>query len=241
MLKIAILGILFFFNAHLYALDSTDSTNLLRDFEQEYSIQEPNDPLYDYNHFMHTLNWGFYDYALNPLLNTYNKAIPLGYRLGIYNFFDNLTSPLRFLAHLFAFEPKRAIDELGRFMLNSSVGILGLFDVASQNQLYTYKIDFGITFGKWGIGSGAYLALPILGPSSVRDTIALPLNALANPTTYLNPTSLSLASSALKEFNYIAYNKDTIDTLRKDALGDDYILLRNAYLQHRDELIKGNL
>lgn len=238
MFKKLTLGILLTFNISVYAQDSTD---FLQDFEQEYSIEKSNDPLYDYNHFVHKANWGFYDYALNPLLNTYNKAVPLGYRYGIYNFFENLTSPLRFLAHLLAFQPKEAMGELGRFALNSSAGILGLFDVASQNNLYSHKIDFGVTFGKWGIGSGAYLVLPFLGPSSIRDTIAMPLNALANPITYLNPTSLSVASSTFKEFNYIAYHKDTIDSLRQGAIGDDYILMRAAYFQRRNELIKGDL
>ncbi|MCI5968931.1 VacJ family lipoprotein [Helicobacter sp.] len=237
MFKRLILGILFAFNTALYALDSID---LLNSFEEEYSTKEPSDPLYGYNHFIYTLNWEVYDYALNPLLKAYNKMIPLGYRYGIYNFFDNLTSPLRFLAHLLAFEPKEAMDELGRFALNSSVGILGLFDVASQNGLYSHKTDFGIAFGKWGIESGAYLVLPLLGPSSVRDTLAMPLNALANPISYLNPTLLSITTSTLKEFSSVAYHKNTIDSLRQGAISDGYILMRDAYFQYRNELIKGD-
>ncbi|WP_299548506.1 VacJ family lipoprotein [uncultured Helicobacter sp.] len=237
MFKKLFLGFLLLFSTFLYAQDSMD---FLADFEQEYHTKEPSDPLYSYNHFMHKINFGVYDYALSPLLNTYNKAVPLGYRYGIYNFFNNLSSSVRFLAHLFAFEPKKAMDEFGRFALNSSAGLLGLFDVASANGLYSHKTDFGITFGKWGISSGAYLVLPFFGPSSVRDTIAMPLNALANPTTYLNPTSLSVTSSAFREFSYIAYNKDTIDSLRKGAIGDDYILMRDAYFQYRNELIKGD-
>lgn len=241
MFKKIILKALLIFGSSLYALGSMDSSDLFNEFEQEYNMQEPSDPLYSYNHFMHSLNWSIYDYALNPLLNTYNKAVPLGYRYGIYNFFNNLSSPLRFLAHLLAFQPKEAMDELGRFVLNSSVGILGIFDVASYNQFYAHRIDFGITFGKWGIESGAYLVLPLLGPSSIRDTVAMPLNALANPTTYLNPTSLSIASSAFEEFSYTARHKDAIDSLRQGAVGDDYILMRDTYFQYRDELIKGDL
>lgn len=238
MFKGLILVILLTFSISVYAQDSSD---FLQDFEKEYDIKEPSDPLYNYNHFMHKVNWDFYDYVLNPLLNTYNKAVPLGYRYGLYNFFENLTSPLRFSAHLLAFQPKEAMDELGRFALNSFAGILGFFDIASQNKLYSNEIDFGVTFGKWGIGSGAYLVLPFLGPNNIRDTIAMPLNALANPITYFNPTSFRIASTTLKEFNYVAYYQDTIDSLRQGVIGDDYILMRNAHFQHRNKLIKGNL
>lgn len=235
MLKI-ILGMLVFFHTIIHAQE-----DFLSSFEQEYSTQDISDPLYHYNHFMHAVNWNVYDYALSPLLETYNKSIPLGYRLGIYNFFDNLASPLRFIALLLAFEPKKAMDELGRFMLNSFGGILGIFDVASENQLYSHDIDFGITLGKWGIGSGAYVVLPILGPSNVRDTITMPLNMLLNPTSYLNPTSLSIGSNLLGKFSYTAQHKKVIDNLRKGAIGNDYILIRNSYMQHRLELIKGDL
>lgn len=82
-----ILGMLVFFHTIIHAQE-----DFLSSFEQEYSTQDISDPLYHYNHFMHAVNWNVYDYALSPLLETYNKSIPLGYRLGIYNFFDNLAS-----------------------------------------------------------------------------------------------------------------------------------------------------
>lgn len=221
------------------ALDAIDSPDLLNEFEQEYTA-EVLDPFYAYNHLMHTINWTFYDYVLNPMLKTYNTIMPVGYRYGIYNFFNNLASPLRFLAHFLSFHPKEGMDELGRFMLNSSVGMLGFFDVASQYGLYMHRIDFGIMLGKWGVSSGPYLVLPLLGPRNIRDAITIPLNALANPIAYINPTALSFATAGFREFNNIAYNKEGLQSLRKGALGDDYILIRDSYLQYRNILIKGD-
>ena len=217
--------------------DSSDSSEFLSEFESEYTAQV-SDPLESYNRFMHKINFGIYDYALSPMLDGYNTAVPLGYRLGITNFFDNLASPLRFVVNLLSFDFSGAMDELGRFALNSTAGLLGLFDVASANGLYTQNRDFGILFGKWGAGDGFYLVLPLLGPSNLRDTLGIPLNILANPGTYLDSTTASISLSVGSGFNKTAKEKDAIEALRKDAL-DDYILIRDSYIQHRNQLIKG--
>lgn len=234
--------ILLFFlccNFSLFALDISFSGNFTDEFDSEFTQTKVADPLENYNRFMHKVNWKIYDYTLSPALNTYNTAMPLGYRLGIENFFNNLASPLRFAVNLLSFEFKDAMDELGRFTLNSTAGILGIFDIASQNGLYTNKEDFGILFGKWGMGDGFYLVLPLLGPSTLRDTLGIPLNTLAYPTTYLDSDILAISSGTLRAFNSLAENKDALDAIRKDTL-DDYIFTRDAYLQHRLKLIKGN-
>ncbi|MDY5616774.1 MAG: MlaA family lipoprotein, partial [Helicobacter sp.] len=112
-----------------------------------------------------------------------------------------------------------------------------ILDIATPNGLYSKRSDFGITFGRWGLDGEFYFVLPLLGPSNFRDILAMPLNALAYPTTYIDSFWTSSTIYTLKEFNYTARHKDTIDTLRRDGL-DSYILMRNAYEQFRNELIK---
>lgn len=219
------------------SLQPTQKEEFFNDFESEYSQQTlVKDPLIRYNRLMHNVNWGIYYYVISPTLDAYNYAMPLGFRLGIYNFFDNLASPLRFLASLLAGEPKVAMDELGRFALNSTAGILGIFDVASQNGLYSHRNDFGITLGKWGMGSEFHLVLPLLGPSNLRDTLALPLNTLAYPTNYIQPSELAISAGVLEVANYTARHKATLDSLYQDSL-DSYLLFRDSYEQRRNELI----
>ncbi len=212
---------------------------LLNDFEDEYHISATHttkDPLIKYNRWMHKVNKGIYDYALSPTLDVYNNIMPLGFRMGIYNFFDNLASPLRFLAILLAGEPKNAMDELGRFAINSTAGILGIFDVASENNLYSHRNDFGITFGKWGISGGFHIVLPLFGPNNLRDTLAIPLNALAYPPNYFQPSEIAIGADVLEVANYMARHKATLDSLYQDSL-NSYLLFRDAYEQRRERLI----
>lgn len=236
--------VLFFSFISIYAQDSImlnptqtqSQEELLNDFEYEYTPNTTKDPLISYNRWMHNINSGIYHYMLSPALDAYNLVTPLGLRIGIYNFFDNLAAPLRFLAILLAGEPKNAMNELGRFALNSTAGILGIFDIASENGLYSYHNDFGITFGKWGIDGGFHLVLPLLGPRNLRDTIALPLNTLAYPTNYLKPSELAISINLLEIANYTARHKATLDSMYQDSL-DSYLLFRNTYEQRRAQLI----
>lgn len=211
--------------------------NFLNEFESEYTSTTIKDPFEKYNRFMTNVNWGIYDYIFSPALEGYNAITPLGLRIGIYNFFDNLASPLRFLSQLLTFHFKEAGNEFARFTLNSTFGFGGILDIATSNGLYSKRSDFGITFGRWGFDGEFYFVLPLLGPSNLRDILAMPLNAFAYPTTYINPFWASSVVYTFKEFNYTARHKDTIDTIRRDGL-DSYVLMRDTYEQFRDELIK---
>ncbi|MDA3966447.1 MlaA family lipoprotein [Helicobacter sp. WB40] len=208
----------------------------LEEFEEEY-IQAVNDPLENYNRFMSDVNWQLYDYVFSPMLDVYNTVVPLGFRMGVYNFFNNLFSPLNILTNLLSFRMEETYNEVGRFALNSTVGIFGVFDIATSNGLYANKSDFGVLFGRYGFGSGFYLVLPILGPSNLRDSIAMPLDSLIYPINYLDPFYLSVGVRALKEINYFVVNKPRFDEFRKDS-SDSYLLIRDSYEQYRDELIR---
>ena len=216
-----------------------DNEFSLEDFDKEYQEQNQqiNDPLESYNRFMHDVNWAIYDYFYSPVVDVYTTVTPKGARLGVYNFFDNLSSGLRFVANLLQFRPQAAADEFGRFVLNTVFGFGGVFDIATPNGLYAHEADFGTVLGTWGIEGGFHLVLPLLGPSNLRDALMTPLNVLAQPTTYLDSTSLAVGAYLLKNINYTARHKNTLDTFRNDSL-DSYILMRNAYEQNRESLIK---
>lgn len=224
------LFLILIFLCHCYAFD-------LESFEAEYQQQPINDPLETYNRFINIMNWKFYDYIFSPILKGYTCIIPLGFRIGIENFFENLNSPLRFLGHILVLKPQDAMNEFGRFSLNSTVGVLGIFDIASANKLYAKDTDFGIVFGKWGIKEGFPIILPLLGPSNLRDTISLPLNSLASPITYVKPTSYAMGIYGINNISDAAQRKDVLDSIRKDSL-DDYILMRQSYQSYRERLIK---
>ncbi|WP_104721514.1 MlaA family lipoprotein [Helicobacter mesocricetorum] len=224
------LFLILIFICNCYALD-------LESFEEEYQQQPINDPLEKYNRFINQMNWGFYDYIFSPILEGYNCIMPLGFRIGIENFFENLRSPLRFLGHILVLQTQDAVNEFGRFSLNSTMGILGIFDIASTNKLYSKDIDFGIVFGKWGMNEGFSLVLPLLGQSNLRDTLGLPLNSLISPTTYIDPSSYAVGVYIGQNISYAAKHKDALDSIRKDSL-DNYILMRQSYQAYRDKLIK---
>ena len=213
-----------------YALD-------LESFEEEYQQQPTKDPLETYNRFMNKVNWTFYDYIFAPVLKGYNYIVPLGFRMGIENFLENLNSPLRFLGHILVLQPQDALNELGRFSLNSTIGLFGFFDIASANKLYAKDMDFGVVFGKWGISQGFPLVLPVLGPSSLRDSVGLFTGSFAIPITYIRPVRYSIGLYVLDNISYFAQRKDILDSIRKDSL-DDYILMRQSYEAYREKLIK---
>ena len=235
-MKKTIFIFLVFFHS-LYGLDIQEDFFEELNTEYHQEAEKISDPLEKYNRFMTDVNWTLYDYVFSPITDTYTTITPKGLRIGIYNFFDNLGSGLRFVSSLVSLRPKEAMDELGRFMLNTVFGFGGIFDIATPNKLYSHDTDFGIALGRLGVDSGIHLVLPIVGPRNLRDTLTMPLNALASPTTYLDSGALSLSAYTLRNINYTSRHKDTLDTFRADSL-DTYILIRDAYEQRRESLIK---
>ena len=225
------------FSHFAYAMDLQE--DLFEELDAQYNqeAKKISDPLEGYNRFMTDINWAFYDYVVSPSTEIYSKVTPNGLRIGIYNFFDNLSSPLRFLSALFSWHIQDALDEFGRFALNTTFGFGGVFDIATANELYAHDADFGVLFGRYGIKSGPHIVLPIFGPRNLRDALSMPLNTLASPTTYLDSLTLSTSAYIVRGINYTARHKKTLDTFRADSL-DTYILMRDAYEQRREALIK---
>ncbi len=193
---------------------------------------DPSDPLESYNRKVHRFNQIFDDMILKPVAKGYKAIVPEPIDRGITNFFNNIADISSALNNLLQFKLSRAGSDVARLTVNTTIGILGFFDVATNLGLPSYKEDFGQTFGYWGDDSSPYLVLPFLGPSTVRDAVGLGGTIMTNPFLYLNNDPVYWGLSAF----------DTVDTradllsagkLLEEAALDPYIFIRNAYLQRR--------
>lgn len=207
------------------------------DFEQEYQKYEVNDPLSGYNKIMTGFNVALYSYALNPLLKGYNAITPEFFRTGARNFFDNLLGPLRFVGNVLQFKFHYAGEELQRFLANTIIGFGGLMDPASKMNLTKHPADLGLVLAHWGVGGGFHIVLPILGPSNLRDTLALPALWYASPSSYLEPAWVSVTVGAYSFANELSLRLDELDELYFNT-PNLYPFLRDAYEQRREELSK---
>lgn len=213
----------------------------------EYAAPRVADPLEPVNRVVFKFNDGFYTHVLRPFTHGYERAVPSPVRRGLGNFFDNLKFPVRFVSCVLQAKPRRAVRETGKFLLNSTVGVGGLVRVSdSVPELAAVPAeDVGQTLGAWGIGSGPYLVLPILGPSSLRDTVGLAGNTLLNPpnwsaterTVQGYDSTWRLGTQALDFVNASPDQIRNYDSFKQSAV-DPYTAVRNGYLQHRAAAVK---
>ncbi|QKF81615.1 VacJ family lipoprotein [Halarcobacter ebronensis] len=216
-------------------------------FDEEYSNNLKDDSFEGYNRAMTSFNDYFYINVLNPVAKGYKEVIPEPGRIAIANFFDNLMFPIRFLNNILQFKFQNALEETGRFVVNSTIGIGGLLDRASENGLKEHKEDFGQTLGYYGFGSGAHIVLPILGPSNVRDIVGLAADMYINPVTDLGKHDIdykipdegweTIAIGTFQTINKTSLNIGQYENLKKDAI-DLYPFLRDIYEQNREKAIK---
>ena len=209
----------------------------LDEFEQEYSSYEVNDPISGYNKIMTNFNIALYDYGFRPILKGYNAITPEFFRTGVRNFFDNLLAPLRFIGNVFQFKFNEAGDEFKRFLANTILGFGGVRDVASVMGIQKHHADVGAILAHWGVGSGFHIVLPVLGPSNLRDVLALPVDWFLQPTAYINPTWLEIVVSAYGFGNELSFRLDELDEIYYNT-PNVYPFLRDAYEQRRIELSK---
>ena len=209
------------------------------DFEEEFgSSSKVFDPLRGYNRLMFKVNDKFYFWLLKPAARGYRFVVPKRARISVNQAYHNLYFPLRFVNNLLQLKFKKAGTELGRFLVNSTAGIGGLFDPAGRYLKWRpSNEDFGQTFGFYGVGDGFPLVLPLLGPSNLRDGLGLVPNTLLNPVSYLADFQVNLAVGAGEKFNYASLHIGEYESMKKDAL-DSYTFIRDAYKQHRDKAIK---
>jgi phospholipid-binding lipoprotein MlaA len=206
------------------------------DFELQIS-----DPIEPVNRAIFWFNDKLYFYLLKPVARGY-RILPEPARVSVANFFSNLTTPVRFANSLLQFKGSKAGSELARFVVNSTIGILGLFDPGkSWLGLQKADEDFGQTLGFYGAGDGFYLVLPVFGPSNLRDGVGRVGDYFADPISSPHYFILNdwekYSLGGLNTINTLSLDKDSYEGIKRDAL-DPYLFLRNAYIQYRQAKIK---
>ncbi len=233
-------------SAFLLAQATTDSSTQDDDlddfdddeFEDDMEKYDVPDPLYYFNYAMYGFNDFFYLYLLEPIATGYEFVVPTPVRTGFKNFFHNLLFPVRLVNNILQFEFTDAGKEVGIFVVNTTTGVLGFGQVA-QNSLdwHTADEDLGQTFGAWGIDEGFYLVWPLLGPSSLRDSIGLVGDSFLTPVNYVEPWELSLGIKAFETVNAASFRIGDYKALVDSAI-DPYAAIKNTYIQSRQGQVK---
>lgn len=172
-------------------------------------------------------------YVLEPAAKGWDFVVPARAQGALSDAFANARFPVDFTNALLQGKPADAGATLGRFLLNSSLGMAGLFDVAGAAGLPGREEDFGQTLGVWGLGNGPYLVLPVLGPATIRDACGRAVDSPMRVWPFFVGTIPSLAITATEAVNWRARNIESIRDLKHGAF-DYYTLVRNAYLQNRE-------
>ncbi|SAK80020.1 lipoprotein [Caballeronia arationis] len=196
------------------------------------------DPLESYNRTMFTINDKIDQVALKPVAKAYVWAIPEPVRNSVTNFFSNIGDVYIAANNLLQLNIADGVSDIVRVAMNTVFGVGGLFDVATIAKLPKHQADFGLTLGHYGVPPGPYLVLPLLGPSTVRDTGGTVVDYFGNPLTYVKPDSVSWALYGVNLIDVRANLLGASDVLSEAAL-DKYSFVRNAYLQRREYLISG--
>ncbi|GAA3994249.1 hypothetical protein GCM10022279_17290 [Comamonas faecalis] len=199
----------------------------------------PGDPLEPYNRAMTTFNDNVDKAVLKPVATLYKDVTPQPVRTGVGNFFGNLGDAWSFVNNLLQLRGREAFDSMVRFTTNTVFGLGGLLDVASEAGIARHKQDFGLTLAHWGVGPGPYLVLPLLGPSTVRDTLALPADWYGDPLAYLRPVSHRNSLVGLGFVNKRASLLGATSVLDAAAL-DPYSFTRDVYLGLRANAVQGD-
>ena len=193
-------------------------------------LQSEIDPFKDLNEKTHNLNQGLDESIATPIAKAYRKVTPDFLEVGVTNFTDNIEDINIALNNLLQAKIKDGLSDILRFTINSTIGLAGFFDVASSMGFQKHSEDFGQTLAVWGVSDGPYIVLPILGPSSLRDTLA------RIPEAFMTPLLLI-------DHDRTGYELTAIDLLDKRArylglesivVGDEYLFYRDAYFQSRE-------
>ena len=195
------------------------------------------DPLEPWNRAMFTFNDKLYFWVAKPVAMGYSAIVPEWGRVRVRNIFKNITMPVRFVNNLLQLKIKGAGTELLRFVFNTTAGVGGMFDVAKNIDLNAQNEDFGQTLGVYGIGNGFYLVWPVLGPSSLRDTVGTVGDFFLDPVNYISPNKSLIGVRSFDYTNDTSLHIGDYEDLKESAL-DPYVSFRNAYFQHRNSKVK---
>jgi phospholipid-binding lipoprotein MlaA len=174
--------------------------------------------------------------VIRPVAQTYVDVVPRLVRNGVSNFFGNISDAFSAINNALQGKREPLGNDLGRVLVNSTFGIGGIFDIASEAGIEKYNEDFGQTLGWWGLGPGPYLVIPILGPSDVRDAVGLGVHAYIDPINQVTPPENMWELIVLRGIDTRASLLGTEDLISGAAL-DKYTFIRSAYLQRRKNLV----
>ena len=190
------------------------------------------DPWESYNRKMHAFNMGFDRVLMRPIARGYDAIMPDAPQRGVRNFFRNLAYPVTFLNLILQGKFEESANATGRFLVNSTLGVFGFFDVASKGGLERYNEDFGQTLAVWGWEESRYFVMPFIGPYTVRDLLGRSFYGYFHPISY-----------RIREYNDYSLLVIDLITLRAELLpfqqqidqsNDPYVLIRDVYLQNRE-------
>ena len=196
----------------------------------------PRDPLEPINRGVYFFNDGVDNLLMKPVATVYQGVVPPILRTGVSNFFSNIGDVIVALNNLLQGKFTQAVSDVGRIAVNTTAGLLGVFDVATEIGLEKHNEDFGQTLGYWGIADGPYLVLPFLGPSSFRDGVGWFVDFYTDPITYVDP---SRDRNILWGTRFVSRRAELLETskLIDTAALDPYEFVRDAYLQRRRNLV----
>nr|WP_283445590.1 VacJ family lipoprotein [Noviherbaspirillum suwonense] len=201
--------------------------------------RNPVDPYERFNRTMFNFNNKVDQYALKPAATVYKRVLPSFVQTGVYNFFGNLGDVWTAVNNLLQGRVADGVSDVMRFAVNTTFGLGGLLDIGSEAGMQKHRQDFGATLGVWGVQSGPYVVLPLLGSSTVRDSAALPVDFAGDPWTYVNPDPTRYIGTAVRVIDMRAGVLDA-SNLIEDAALDRYEFIRDAYLQRRAGKISSN-
>ena len=237
--KLSFVIVILLFSNYLNATTSDDVKTDSSDFETSKIEDEIYDPIEPFNRAIFSFNNAADKIILEPVSKGYKK-LPSPIQSGISNFLSNLRMPLVFVNQLLQGQGKNASESAGRFLVNSTIGVFGLVDVADKIGLEEKEEDFGQTLATWGVGDGFYIVLPLFGPSNVRDTAGMvltyttdPINAYAVSEGEAWVIPLRTTVNAVDQRSKII---DEVNALRNNSI-DYYAAVRSSYYQNRKAAI----
>jgi phospholipid-binding lipoprotein MlaA len=196
----------------------------------------PKDPIEGFNRAMFAFNDGLDTVVIKPVAKGYDAVLPSPVKTGVSNFFGNIADLFVGVNNVLQGKVSEGASDFGRVAVNTTIGLLGVLDVATEMGLEKHNEDFGQTFGSWGVGDGAYVVLPIFGPRTARDTVGLVLDMKADPMGDLDHVPTKNTLTVLRLIDGRAGFLPA-DKVIEEASLDKYSYIRGAYLQRRRNLI----
>jgi len=202
----------------------------------DVASNEINDPYEDLNRKTYQFNEKLDEKIAKPIAEIYSK-FPIPVKNGVTNFFNNLEEVDTFVNQILQGKPKESLNDLTRFIINSTIGLGGFIDVASKIGLQRHEEDFGQTLAVWGVGQGPYIMLPVLGPSTFRDTFSRPVSSFLSVTFHMTDSDVNIA---LKSIDAIETRERLLD-VESLLSGDKYSFVKDAYIQSINYEVKDGI